>query len=126
MEKTMKNKIIISITLLIIFGSIIGYTTYKVINKHNTKLLHVKSEYIIEQAKNCFNEKKCTGTKVTLKTLYELDYLDKQVNPVTKEYYNEEDYVLKEDNDYNFYTVWSSFLFIPSIPPRVPDKSKTM
>lgn len=101
----MKNKIIISITLLIIFGSIIGYTTYKVINKHNTKLLHVKSEYIIEQAKNCFNEKKCTGTKVTLKTLYELDYLDTQVNPVTKEYYNEEDYVLKEGNDYNFYTI---------------------
>lgn len=101
MEK--RNKIFITLTLFIIVVAVLGLTIYKVVDDHNEKLLHVKSEYIIGKAKNCLNEKKCTGTKVTLKTLYDLGYLDAQVNPVTKEYYSESSYVLKEDTDYNFY-----------------------
>ena len=101
MEK--RNKIFITLTLFIIVVAVLGLTAYKVVNDHNEKLLLVKSEYIIEKAKNCLNEKKCTGTKVTLKTLYDLGYLETQVNPVTKEYYSESSYVLKEDTDYNFY-----------------------
>lgn len=99
-----KNKVFITITLFIIIASILGITIYKVMNTHNEKLLLVKSEYIIEKAKNCLNEKKCTGTKVTLKTLYDLGYIDIQVNPVTKEYYKESAYVLKEDNNYTFHS----------------------
>ena len=97
MEK--RNKIFITLTLFIIVVVVLGLTIYKVVDDHNEKLLHVKSE----KAKNCLNEKKCTGTKVTLKTLYDLGYLETQVNPVTKEYYSESSYVLKEDTDYNFY-----------------------
>ncbi len=70
MEK--RNKIFITLTLFIIVVAVLGLTIYKVVDDHNEKLLHVKSEYIIGKAKNCLNEKKCTGTKVTLKTLYDL------------------------------------------------------
>ena len=101
MEKI--NKAFITITIFIIIVAVLGLTVYKVVNNHNDKLLLVKSEYIIEKAKSCLNEKKCTGTKVTLKTLYDLGYLEAQVNPVTKEYYSEDAYVLKEDTEYNFY-----------------------
>ena len=102
MEKI--NKTFIMLTLFIIVVSVLGLTTYKVVSDHNEKLLLVKSEYIIEKAKNCLNEKKCTGTKVTLKNLYDLGYLEVQVNPVTKKYYSEDAYVLKEDTNYTFYT----------------------
>ena len=101
MEKI--NKAFITITIFIIIVAVLGLTVYKVVNNHNDKLLLVKSEYIIEIAKSCLNEKKCTGTKVTLKTLYDLGYIETQVNPVTKEYYSEDAYVLKEDTEYNFY-----------------------
>ena len=103
MEK--RNKIFITLTLFIIVVAVLGLTAYKVVNDHNEKLLLVKSEYIIEKAKNCLNGEKCTGTKVTLKTLYDLGYLETQVNPVTKEYYNPESYITVDGTNYSFVTV---------------------
>lgn len=96
------NKFIISGTIVIVFGLIIGVTSFKVVKDHQEKLILVEEKYIIEQAKNCINEKKCTDEKVTLKTLYDLDYLKKQVNPVTKEYYSEDAYVTCKNNEYIF------------------------
>ncbi len=96
------NKFIISGTIVIVFGLIIGATSFKVVKDHQDKLILVEEKYIIGQAKNCINEKKCTDEKVTLKTLYDLDYLNKQVNPVTKEYYSEDAYVTCKNNEYIF------------------------
>ena len=67
--------------------------------------MEVEEKYIIETAKKCLNEKKCSGSKTTLQTLYDLEFLDMQANPVTKEYYNPESYVEIKDANYTFIVV---------------------
>ena len=99
------NKICITVTIIIIITLLIGVTTYKVVDKHNDKLMEVEEKYIIETAKKCLNEKKCSGRKITLQTLYDLEFLDMQANPVTKEYYNPESYVEIKDANYTFIVV---------------------
>ncbi len=99
------NKWIISGTIVIISLLIVITTTYKVIKIHNSKILLVESKYIIEASKRCVNEKKCNEDIITLKTLYELNYLEKQVNEVTKEYYNENSYVKITNGNYEFIIV---------------------
>lgn len=100
-EKSM-NKWIISATIIIIFGLVIGVTSFKVVDNHNDKLLLVEEKYIIEAAKKCKIEKECNNDTITLKELYNLKYLEKQVNPVTKEYYSEDAYVTLKNNEYVF------------------------
>ena len=51
------------------------------------------------------NEKKCSGDKITLQTLYDLNYMDFQADPVTKEYYNPESYITVDGTNYSFVTV---------------------
>ena len=99
------NKICITVTIIIIITLVIGVTTYKVVDKHNDKLMEVEEKYIIETAKKCLNEKKCSGSKITLQTLYDLEFLDMQANTVTKEYYNPESYVEIKDANYTFIVV---------------------
>ena len=99
------NKICITVTIIIIITLVIGVTTYKVVDKHNDKLMEVEEKYIIETAKKNLNEKKCSGSKITLQTLYDLEFLDMQANPVTKEYYNPESYVEIKDANYTFIVV---------------------
>ena len=97
------SKICLVSSIVISLGLICGITTYKIVSNHNEKVLLVESKAIIEQAKKCINEKKCQKDQnITLKKLYELNYLDKQVNEVTKEYYNEESYVKYDDGKYVF------------------------
>ena len=62
----------------------------------------VEEKYIIEAAKKCKIEKECNNDTITLKELYDLKYLEKQVNPVTKEYYSEDAYVTLKNNEYVF------------------------
>ena len=99
------NKICITATVIIIVSLVIGVTTYKVLDEHNDKLIKVEEKYIIETAKNCLNEKKCSGSKITLQTLYDLDYLNVEANPVTKEYYTPNSYVEINDANYTFIVV---------------------
>ena len=99
------NKIFITLTVIFITALIIGVTTYKVLDEHNSKLTEVEEKYIIEAAKKCLNEKECSGTTVTLQTLYDLSYLDFQADPVTKEYYNPDSFVKYEDATYAFVSV---------------------
>ena len=99
------NKICITVTIIIIITLVIGVTTYKVVDKRNDKLMEVEEKYIIETAKKCLNEKKCSGSKITLQTLYDLEFLDMQANTVTKEYYNPESYVEIKDANYTFIVV---------------------
>ncbi len=99
------NKLIIGATAFIIVGLIIGVTVYKVIDDHNQKLTEVEEKYIIETAKKCINEKNCSGNAVSLQTLYDLDYLDLQADPVTKEYYNSSSYVEFNEDGATFIVV---------------------
>ncbi len=96
------NKFIVTFTIIIVVGLLIGVTTYKVVDDHNKKVLLVQEKYIIEKAKDCINQKKCSNDTITLKELYEKNYLDKQVNKVTKEFYNENSYVEIKDSMYRF------------------------
>lgn len=100
------NKYFLSGSILICFLLITIVTTSKVINIHQDKLLLVENKYLIETAKKCINEKKCESNKVTLKELYDLKYLDKESNPVTKEYYSEESYIELKNNEYVFIDIY--------------------
>lgn len=100
MVKILNRLSIILLTLILLLTIVI--TIIKVVKNHNEKLLEVTDKYIVEQAKKCVNEKKCLEDKITLQTLYDLEYLEKIANPVTKKYYNNESYVLKEENNYTF------------------------
>ncbi len=99
------NKIWITSTVIIIVVLIVGFTTYKVLDEHNEKLTEVEEKYLIETTKKCLNEKKCSGDKITLQTLYDLNYMDFQADPVTKEYYNPESYITVDGTNYSFVTV---------------------
>lgn len=76
------------IILLIIIICLLGGTIYKIVKKHEEKLY--KSFYggIEHSAKQCFLTKKCNG-ETTLKELYELNFLETQYNPITKEILDE-------------------------------------
>lgn len=99
------NKKIVVGTIIIIIALITSVTIYKVIKKHNDNLMLVSEKYIIEKAQKCYIEKKCTEESVTLKSLYDLNYLEVQVNPVTKEYYKDTSYIIKEEDNYKFIIV---------------------
>ena len=99
------NKIWITSTVIIIVVLIVGFTTYKVLDEHNEKLTEVEEKYLIETTKKCLNEKKCSGDKITLQTLYDLNYMDFQADPVTKEYYNPESYITVDGTNYSFVIV---------------------
>ena len=85
----MSKKYIVFASLAIVFLVIAIPTTYKIIKNYNSKSYLVVEKKIIEAAKKCYNEDKCTGDKTTLKELYDNKYLDVVVNPVTKKMYDE-------------------------------------
>ena len=89
---------IILVTLIIIVTMIWSLTTFKVLINHHSKLHLVTDKRITEAAFKCVNEHNCDNYPVTLKQLYDNKYLTNEINPVTKEYYNENSYVtIKED-----------------------------
>ena len=92
-----KNKVIIYTTIVALILIIGIPTIYKVIKNHNAKLYEVTEKRIIEAAKKCWNESKCQTDTITLKELYELDYLEKEANPVTKKYYSENSKIIKKE-----------------------------
>lgn len=100
----MNKKIILATFVFIVLLLVCG-TSYKVVKKHQERLILVTEKRILEKAKLCFLENKCTGESTTLKNLYDLSYLEKEANPVTKEYYNENSYIKKEENNYTFIVV---------------------
>ena len=91
---------IISIILLLTVP-----TFYKIIKNHNDNLYRVVEGKIISRAEQCFYDEKCSENEITLKELYEKDYLEEISNPVTKEYYNENSYVLRNKTDFKFIEV---------------------
>ena len=103
---TMNTNKIVVISSIVVIILIIGIpTTYKVIKTHNQTLYKVVEDKIVEKAKECYYDKKCLNEKITLKELYENNYLDKISDPISKEYYNEDSYVERKDNKYRFVVV---------------------
>ena len=85
----MINKVSIFVTIIII-ALMIGIPTYFNIKKdHDNKLIVSIKMEISSAAKDCFLRNICSGNETTLKFLYDNNLLDKQVNPKTKEYYDE-------------------------------------
>lgn len=101
------NKYFVSGAIIISLGLFLGFTVFKVVNIHNKKLLLVEEKYIIEKARDCVNQKKCSAEKgtITLKELYDLKYLEPQVNRTTKEKYNELSYIKVNGTNYEFFIV---------------------
>ena len=97
-----RNKYIIYITIFAIILIICLPTTYTIIKKHNQKLTSVTHKRIEEAAKDCYYDFVCTNEKITLKELYEHGYLEKEGNPITKKYYDENMFVLKQENQFVF------------------------
>lgn len=93
-----KNKLWIYSTCLILLLLIGIPSTYKVITKHNERMLKNTTQKIIEAAKNCYYNSSCVDTEITLKELYEKTGLSEMYNPVTKKIYNEKSYVNVKDN----------------------------
>lgn len=56
----------------------------KALNNHHEKEYLVINNRILESAKKCYLSKDCEG-EITLKDLYDKDYLDTQFDPVSKE-----------------------------------------
>jgi hypothetical protein len=78
-------------------------TFYKVISENHRKLYIVTEKLVIEAAEKCYYDDKCKNTKITLKELYENNYLkDKVINPVTKEIYSDNSFVQLKKVDSTF------------------------
>ena len=96
-----KNKIIVYFTILFLILLISVPSTFKIIKKHNERLMGVVTKKIIETAKNCYYTESCVNDKIMLKELYEKTDLEEMINPLTKKIYNEESYILVSD-DFKF------------------------
>ena len=85
----MSNKKVIGLSIAIIAGMIIIPTIYKIHEEHNNRLLLVVEKDIEYYAKKCYLNDECESV-VTLKDLYDLNYLeDRLANPITKKYYDD-------------------------------------
>ena len=95
-----RSKFVINVTVIGIVLIILIPTVYKIVKEHNDRLMMVTTKRIEEAAKDCKMAEICKNEKITLKELYDNKYLEKESNPITKEYYNENSYV--EVNNYKF------------------------
>ena len=95
-----KKSILITVIVTIIM--IIIPSGFIVIEKHNDESIKVIHKYIEEAALKCYKEDVCKDSNVTLKTLYDLKYISKVADPITKKYYNENDYVIIDNLVANF------------------------
>lgn len=100
-----RNKIIINITIIAIVLIILIPTAYTILKKHNERLMTVSYKKIEESARDCYLDNICLENKITLKELYDHKYLEKESNPITKKYYSENSYVLRNENTYEFIEV---------------------
>ena len=94
------NKIIIIIALITIALVISIPSVYQVQNRHEEKQYNSVVLKITESAKKCVDEDKCHSSKIFLKDLYDKKYLEKTINPKTKEYFDENSYVIKKEGKY--------------------------
>ena len=99
------NKITIIGSVLAIVLIICIPTIYKVLKNHNDTLYRVVEDKIIGAAKKCYYEEQCLTKKIYLKDLYALEYLEEIIDPITKEYYNIDSYVIRENINFAFVVI---------------------
>lgn len=98
------NKIVVYITIIAILIIVGVPTFYKVVKDNHEKLYIVTNKLVIESAERCYYEEKCENEKVTLKELYEKEYIKKEViDPVSKIVYDEMSYVEIKEKDSTFF-----------------------
>lgn len=78
------NFTIFSLTVCALVILIITYTTSKINNDHEQKLIYSMESKIEYYAKRCYLEGNCKK-EMTLQELYDKKYLKEIVDPVTKE-----------------------------------------
>lgn len=98
------SKILINFTLLVCILIIVCPTAYKVIKTNEQNRIVVTEKYLIESAKKCIYEEKCKSNKITLKELYNYKYVEDEIfDPITKEVYSHESYIVISKNNSKFY-----------------------
>jgi len=88
------NRVLTIVTIAILIMAIAIPAVITVRNRHNERLLYATTMKIREKALLCFHREECLETKITLRQLYDLGYLEEIAHPITKEYYSEDSYVL--------------------------------
>ena len=83
-----KKKIRLGYIFLVVFFILLIAGAIKTLNNHHDKEYLVINNKILESAKNCYKDNACEG-EVTIKDLYEKNYLDKLIDPLTKEDYDD-------------------------------------
>ncbi len=99
----MNKKWIYTTTLLLILLIAIP-STYKVVHRHNERMLRNVTKKIEETAKDCYYNNSCIEDKITLGEIYEKTGLQTMSNPITKKVYSEESYV-DVNNNFQFIEV---------------------
>ena len=93
MVKKVSN--ILSIILIVIITVL---TIYKLNKRHVDKLYNVLYSEIKYEAKKCYLEEKCEKN-ITLRELYEKDYLEIKYDPISKEELNSDLKITIENNN---------------------------
>lgn len=98
MEKKKNNlKNITKILIIICLILIVIFTIYKLNKKHEEKLYDVLYSEIKYKANKCYLDKKCESN-ITLKELYEKEYLKTQYDPISKEELDNNIKIIIKDN----------------------------
>ena len=97
MEKKNKLKKITKILIIITIILIIIFTIYKLNKRHEEKLYDVLYSEIKYKANKCFLYKKGEDS-ITLKELYEKEYLSTQYDPISKEELNSDLKIIIKDD----------------------------
>ena len=99
MEKKKINSLNIILLFIIILLIIVPATIY-IIKSHYDSMYLVINKKVVEQANNCFNDKKCENKKIELKELIDKGYIEKIYDPVSKELINLQSYVDLDSNEF--------------------------
>lgn len=95
-KKTSKLNKTVTIIFLLVLIILAILTIYKLNKKHEEKLYDVLYSEIKYYANQCFLKKECES-EITLKELYEKEYLGTQYDPITKEELNKETKIIIKD-----------------------------
>ncbi len=97
-----RNYIIIFCTVVIIILIVLIPSIMIVSNAYKDNLGTVTEKRIIEAAVKCYKMEICTTNKITLQMLYDNNFLVIESDPLTKEIYNTDSYVLIEEDSNKF------------------------
>ncbi|MBD9114887.1 hypothetical protein EGP95_03785 [bacterium] len=82
--KQISNFLIFSITIAICIIIVVTFTTISLTKEHDDKLMYALNTKIEYAFKRCRLENRCSND-ITLEMLYENEYIEELVNPITKE-----------------------------------------